>query len=1052
MTANIQFISAGAGSGKTYTITEALNNALLAENFSPDSIFATTFTKKAAQELLQRVREKVLQTVAEQPEQHALALQINQAKIGTLHSLCAIYVERFAFELGLSPKLNIIDEQHAEQLLYEVFEQLASDESTHASIERALTTGLRFGFGKASFYGETTIVDLAVKLVQEARANAITPSHFNTMALSSWSAYESLLPVTDEQTKVTLAGYLECAKSTVRNLEQIYSQKNKSFPVWLKKLKNSSFVEPQRFKWSDWETVDDLAGKTILPMTQTLLNMKGQLAACVDFRNDLKHFIEDIFTLAEGLALRYQTEKRKIGYIDYGDLEAYFLEIIHNPDYLQAIAPEFAFVMVDEFQDTNPMQLAIYSQLFRVARKVILVGDLKQAIYGFRGASPELMALLIDKLREQGQTIDALEYSWRSTKQVLDYCNQLFTQLFKNNEVALKLVAKNDWQVPSEQFLPAVSHWPLAGDNAGEYANDLCLKLQQIMQKPPLVPVQTNKEDSLNNAVNTRPLSWRDIAILENSNADIRATVAALQQAGIPAVAEQAGLTEQAEVIMVLAALQLVAEPTDTLAKAEFVTLYQQDGLTNWLKTSLQPESNLPISETAAQVLAELHQSRLHFDPAELLSLVVSKLKLADVIVSWDRSAYQSEQRLANLDALLRYAQDYCQLKQAMRLPVNINGFFNFLKQKAKKDLDLQQGSAGDAVQVMTIHAAKGLEWPMVIANFLDKQIKHRLFSVKAMSSDDTYQIAQPLQGRWLRFLPSYKASRGTIDNKDSLEKRLLTPALGAFEVQQALSEAKREIYVALTRAKHYLVLTSLPGKPANFSFYDQFPEMLTGLSHNLQWQFSGEKPIQAPLGWRSILPLKTELRKITPSAEQGGQQLYITDKQQFGQILTIPKHVSANRQEGQLGDRIHQLLAWAITNTHADLQPRCEMLLQDFGITDQGFISGLSQNLSAFIQYLKTQAIKSWQCELPINVINHAGQEITGTIDLLLQLDDGWLIIDHKLFSGNYTETEYLENYAGQLLAYREALQLAGIANAKMAIHAVTKGTLYLLDNNQQR
>lgn len=1049
MTAKIQFISAGAGSGKTYTITEALNRALLEENFSPDSIFATTFTKKAAQELLQRVREKVLQTVAADPSKQALALQINQAKIGTLHSLCAIYVERFAFELGLSPKLNIIDEQHAEQMLYEVFEQLADVEAVQNMIERALATGLRFGFGKAGFKGEsTTIVDLAVKLVQEARANAIAPEDFKKMAQSSWQAYESLLPAVDENSEINLKSYLELAKATVRNLEEVYTANNMNFPLWLKKLRNSSFVDPQRFKWSDWENDEGLSGKAVLPYTQPLLSFKAHYAQCSDFRNDLKQFIEDIFALAEGLAVRYQAEKRKIGYIDYADLEAYFLNIIQNPAYLSAIAPEFAFVLVDEFQDTNPMQLAIYSELFKVARKVTLVGDLKQAIYGFRGASPELMELLINKLRHQGHKITALESSWRSTSEVLAYSNQLFTKVFDDQQVALNLVEKNNWQVPSEQFLPAVSHWPLLGKNAAEYAKDLCHKLQQVMQKPPLIPA--NKDVGTTESVTMRPLRWRDIVILENSNADIRATVAALQQAGIPAVAEQSGLTEQAEVILALAALQLVIEPDDTLAQAEFITLYQQQGLTTWLKNVLQPESTLSITEDAQQVLRDLHQARLHLAPEELLSLVITKLKLADIIVSWDGSAYQSEQRLANLDALLNYAQDYSQLKHAMRLPVNVNGFYNFLKHKAKKDLDLQQGSAGDAVQVMTVHAAKGLEWPMVIANFLDKQIKHRLFSVKALNSDVDYQIEQPLQGRALRFLPSYKASRGTVDKKDSLEKRMLEQGLGVNELQQALSEAKRELYVALTRAKHYLVLSRLDAEPANFSFYDKFPEILTGVPSNLTWHAPANTPPQAPIRWRAISALDRSARKITPSSMHGGQQLCVVDKQQFGQNLTIPKQVVANKQESQLGDRIHQLVAWAVSNPGANLEKRCTALLADFGIQDQEFIAALSNNLNAFIQHLHAEGLSSCHSELPINVVNPAGQEISGSIDLLVQLEDGWLIIDHKLFSGQNTETEYLENYAGQLLAYKQALMLAGMPAANMAIHAVTKGTLYKLAEHQ--
>src|SRR5690606_10300860 len=122
----------------------------------------------------------------------------------------------------------------------------------------------------------------------------------------------------------------------------------------------------------------------------------------------------------------------------------------------------------DEFQDTNPMQLAIFMKLAALADKVIFVGDVKQAIYGFRGCDPELVRDTLEALVARGSASDVLEYSWRSRHSLVEYVNSVFTSAFTEELEARQVVLKA--QRRDEVDEPAVLKWTLTARNAREQA------------------------------------------------------------------------------------------------------------------------------------------------------------------------------------------------------------------------------------------------------------------------------------------------------------------------------------------------------------------------------------------------------------------------------------------------------------------------------------------------------------------------------------------------------------------------------------------------------
>ncbi|MFZ4477923.1 MAG: UvrD-helicase domain-containing protein, partial [Saprospiraceae bacterium] len=403
----ITVLSAGAGSGKTYTLTGRMVD-LLKTGIRPNGIIATTFTQKAAAELQERVRVRLLEEGMSEA-----ANGLGSALIGTVHSIGTRLLQRFAFEAGVSPLVEIIAENDGQRLFNESLSQVL----TEKRIEEMNRLADRLGLSKKT-YGDAYDWRRVIRdLTDVARANNFSREVLEISKLKSWESFERLLPPVQPRDETTWNNQLlSLLDQTAEALDANTADTTKATreaAETLRALQNQLKWREELY-WHEWVKI---AKTNVAVKSRDLFEPLREFARSHDahhqFHADVKGFIYLVFDIAMDALGEFEAYKQKRGLIDYTDMETYVSKLLRIDAVRQTLQEEMDLLLVDEFQDTSPIQLDIFLQLSQLAKHSIWVGDPKQSIYGFRGADPALMKAIIDAT---GGILDEniLKKSWRS--------------------------------------------------------------------------------------------------------------------------------------------------------------------------------------------------------------------------------------------------------------------------------------------------------------------------------------------------------------------------------------------------------------------------------------------------------------------------------------------------------------------------------------------------------------------------------------------------------------------------------------------------------------
>ncbi|MGI9334341.1 MAG: UvrD-helicase domain-containing protein, partial [Gammaproteobacteria bacterium] len=365
---HITFISAGAGSGKTYRLTEILSERLATRRVRPEAVIATTFTRKAAAGLTQRVRQRLIRD-----GHYVYANSIGQAYIGTVNSVCGQLLARYAFEAGLSPHLEVLGEQDDTV----VFAQALDDAMSSEDIGRLNAIAQRLEID-----GWRATVQAIVAL---ARANDMPPEMLPAQAERS---LEELFAYFPDPIESDLDDALRDAVAQAIADISTNDDETKGTKTYLDLLHNSAHrIHQGRLTWSDWVR---LAGRKPTRRSAPFAEPVAEAASRYDrhpgLHGDIRDWTRALFDLAARAMNTYRMLKAERGVMDFVDQEHELLALLDNPDVASSIREELDLLLVDEFQDTSPIQLAVFIKLAALAKECIWVGDIKQAIYGFRGS------------------------------------------------------------------------------------------------------------------------------------------------------------------------------------------------------------------------------------------------------------------------------------------------------------------------------------------------------------------------------------------------------------------------------------------------------------------------------------------------------------------------------------------------------------------------------------------------------------------------------------------------------------------------------------------
>ena len=420
MKTNITFISASAGSGKTHRITEVIEDHLSKGSCRPDGLIATTYTVKAAQELRERVRRRLYNS-----GHPALAERLHESLMGTVHGVCGQLLQRFAFEAGISPRIEILSEEDAASLLVQAIETAVDFDALNRLQRLANILGQKNA--KTFEYSWKKQVR---GLLDAARANDFSPASLADMGRLSVDELLAFLPAPttenlDEQLAVAI-------KSAIEHISR-NGDETKATADYVESLQDTlRALEARRLPWSDWIK---LGKKQPGKKSQTEAVAVTALAVRVETHPQLREHIRDyttlLFSVAQISLTEFQRLKEERGLLDFSDLEQRAFHLLRDQAHVRdTFGRELDLLVVDEFQDTSPLQLALFMQLAALARETVWVGDVKQAIYGFRNSDPELIKAIVDQVRKVGTLAEPLAKSWRSTPELVSLASALFVPAF----------------------------------------------------------------------------------------------------------------------------------------------------------------------------------------------------------------------------------------------------------------------------------------------------------------------------------------------------------------------------------------------------------------------------------------------------------------------------------------------------------------------------------------------------------------------------------------------------------------------------------------------
>lgn len=807
---NLKIISAGAGSGKTYRLTSEMVALLQSGEVRAKGIIATTFTRKAAAELQERVRVRLLEEgLSEQADDLANAL------IGTVHSLGGRLLKRFAFEAGVSPEVEPIADED-QQL---IFNQSLATVLTNERVQHMEALSNRLGLTKSPF-NSTDWRKVVREITDVARANDFDEA---VLAKSKKRSFESFQQFLGNPSNQPLEAWnRELKDELAATIDRLDANPDSTGVTAnavkaLKVLKSELTLRGELY-WHQWVKLCKLkVGAKSRDDYAPMKALAERHEMHPGFQGDIKEFIEQVFDLSVAAIKEYDRYKKQRGMIDYTDMEALILRLLDNEMVQEVLREELDLLMVDEFQDTSPIQLELFYKLAKFAKIAIWVGDPKQSIYGFRGADP---ALMLEIIKQTGgiQKENIQINSWRSREEVVFATNAIFTKAFNHlpvDQVVLypkrtKIAtadSKNKTNEP-DTMGNSLIHWHYTYEGEGrkpgkDWLNS-CIATSVAQMLAEGIVIEPRDGSAHRHAL------AGEIAILCRSNKECEAVADALHNAGIKSAIARTGLLSTIELKLILACLKFILNKYDSLAVAEILLLTNQKNIEGIIEErfeflEIKEKENLSDADwgranPVIQHLNELRKRTTELSSEEILNLVLEELDLRRLIAQLGNPA----QRLANVDQIRKFALQYEDNCNRLHTAASLGGFLLWLEGLSAEGQDKQgSGEGEDAVNILTYHRSKGLEWPVVICHSLEQKERAGVWGIDLVAEQEEIDLDNILGNRWLRYWvnPYSDQVKGT-----PLYERLDASPVKNNAVRKARQEEARLMYVGVTRARDYLV------------------------------------------------------------------------------------------------------------------------------------------------------------------------------------------------------------------------------------------------------
>lgn len=1018
---NVKYISASAGSGKTYSLTLALTNAIKNKEVEPENVILTTFTKAAASEFKEKAKAMLYENgmVSE-------ADRLDQALMGTIHSVAESLILKYWYELGLSPKINPIAEEDLDFYRNQSLVNLLNEEDLAFLNQFAEEFNIKVDRGRKINYdfwkGDLSkILEYAKNYQIKDFKPSIAYSKEMTRSLVHGGHhikvnFDLLEDILDQAQKLNDADDSDDQLSRRRSIE---TQRR------LMKIKNPSSF---RYAMEVGAFVKNLPWRELAELKAEFADSLANPYASEEVRESLNKYIELMFRLAEEWNAKYQEYKTEHHLIDFADMEEYFYQLLEKDEVAADIKATYKYVFVDEFQDCSPIQVKIFDKLSEIVDHNIWVGDKKQAIYGFRGSDTVLTTAVMDIVKENekknldGCSTEILGYSWRSQPAIVNFTNAVFEKGFSNeNKKEVHLEPKRDEEDGS------VNYWWLAGTNKESRYTALTANIIELISK------------------GEKP---SDIAVLARNNDDLTDLATYLRDANVPVYIDEGGQSGADTVSLVAALLQLIADESAELPKAQIAFLTEKDyRLEQIIDDKLEyrmkknPENLFYDDVALVKALMENRERYKLQSVSALVESLIIELDLFNVTKKLNDNVDTTKLLHAIIDTAKAY-EDHCSL---LHLPSSIMGFVAYLGEH-----DISVSGSTEGVQFFTYHKSKGLEWKTVILLGCDKDILNPNKFIKRNILGT--RIIRTSESTKEHLFPEVKISVfPNLFGNSNLPDEWLNPIAASERYASLLEnykeEVKRLMYVAMTRPRDQLiiVLNGRRGKPMPMLTFTQLgytvaEDFQSGhsdlfgvgvISNKLEnadedIKYNGSKVENLGIKLAGNPVNNAQPRDLQPSSMSGGE--VEVEMIEAGTTITV----TGKADSAALGTCIHDIFCVAENKKDNDIAEMVKAYGFESNLPKTDEIKRAWEALTAWLTSNYGSAKKQYH-ELPFKHQLDTAQIITGSMDFVWETDAGCVIVDYKTFPGKKEDLLdensdfYVGKYKGQLECYENAIIAAG-------------------------
>lgn len=853
-------VSAAAGSGKTAVLVERIIQKITDEQHpvDVDRLLVVTFTKAAAGEMKERISGALEKKVQEYPQNQHLIRQlslIHKAQITTIHSFCMNLIRDYFYVLGIDPNTVAGDEGQLTLIKEEVMDEVL--EEAYGSREEGFFELIEaYSPGK----NDNVIAQYILKMYQNARSH-VRPEKWLFDARENISVHTLEELQEAPFVKVIKEDVYSVVQSACRLIEKsmdlakeqggpyFYEKTLQQDMKFMMKLSTAKTLEefckefqalkkPRltgRKKKED--VIDDRKKEACKNLRERAYKLVEEMQSSYFYKDEgellrelkiVRKPLEALIALTESFMEKYERRKNAENLMDFDDMEHFALRLLidhfdeEGHPLPSAIAQEKAEsydeIYIDEYQDSNFIQDAILTSVSKHAaggHNMFMVGDVKQSIYSFRLARPDLFIEKYHRYQseDQQQQLVELRNNFRSRASVLNFVNDIFYQIMKeslgNIEYTKDVALVPTLPFPEQEGIDTVSELLLlepepvkeSGEDAAVLeARMIARRIKEMVDGPK--PMMLTGEDEDGNKI-LRKAQYGDIVILLRS---MKGTAEIIQKelmdAGIPAFCNsQKGYFDVVELRVLLSLLSVVDNiyldiDLAAVLRSPMIGMSAQELGT--LKAEGKEES---LYECLKQMADQMEKAKRALDLLEKLRNAKSYLSLNELIwMALEETGYyhfagampQGEKRQRNILMLVEQAKSFesHQMKGLFH-------FIRFMEQCKEYDIDFGEantlGEGEDIVHISSIHKSKGLEYPIVFVSRIHKRFNLRDSAGSIIFHPDYFIGADMIN--------PVKRIKGTTILKSMIRRQIM---------KDSLSEELRVLYVAMTRAKEKLILTGV--------------------------------------------------------------------------------------------------------------------------------------------------------------------------------------------------------------------------------------------------